>query len=1117
MSGELLKQFVDAFLAGDMEQAREAYERAQAAEPSSTAEPDEQATAFWQFFGAVLVAVRHEELGDVSAAAASAARAVELRARAMEEFGEGWLARFDNELNDPKLLFAFRRGCLGRFFSSRRAEEAEALYLELYPDGPTDMDAQWDAVLVGTLLADFGEPRRAEAILREIPIWPAEETSAFVLHEHEFPDGSTRLLPTPLPRLLVEKFGNVPLAAQVLVIRTAVAGKMRFSDPESALKILRAVESHLDELPEWDVERVAMKHPDDPSPGPTDEIRQLLDRELLRARVKATQGSIAVELKHYPEARECLSEALTEESWDMDFGSRAQLEMLCAIAGDHELRPQEGLAIILADLRSFLIAEPERYPWPLATLVSSLTALDPHVALRVVESAMALAKLPEEEIQAARKELAEETTWIAPPSSLKLRPYLDKSSFVYRAGLIRADLLRRIGDTEAALAAAEEARASLGIEAPFEVRCALMRASILLDAGCPESVSTEALADGEIQVVLERVVELPAENEEASPVRMVAAALLARMALRNSDLATARCHVRAALRQVQAMRTSTHAAFLPAAWPWPPLPLVVFSEVLLKEAAQASNEGEPQVAERLKRRARRVQRAVAKRCGGFQRMDGLMASVLASLPATDGDVDGLDQLPLLLTRLSLKADRIEDAERAARQIVPLREHQADVVTAQGQPRKSAAIRSSLPQPRHERLREIRRDLEEVAAMRSQLHQSPDRAPLAHLVSTEGCAAAVVFEEDDGRVGVELWLPGDEALATTLLLRCRVEELSTIVDRLDGLVQHDQTPPPTLWKALFRSFWGSAVADTRAVRGYGGFDASDTLFSSLDQRSIEHLVVVPGGSLARVPFHAAWDHQDVPILESFGLSYLPSTQHAEQWQEELGQPLRALLLADPGGHHRTHLRHARQEVAEIARHFEAPMVMGAHGRPVTPDQFLEEARDLDWLHVACHGKAAPSADEFLKAAFLVSSVDTAAGWVSLGRLAEHGVLRPGATAVLACCCASDAVSSALLSEPASLAHGLLSLGCRTVIAPAWSIGDAETSVFVQHLYRRRFKGGHEIRDALRLTQLSAIRGELDAEIAELQSARADEARFGGALRWVSVSSHVSWAAWSMLGV
>jgi hypothetical protein len=224
----------------------------------------------------------------------------------------------------------------------------------------------------------------------------------------------------------------------------------------------------------------------------------------------------------------------------------------------------------------------------------------------------------------------------------------------------------------------------------------------------------------------------------------------------------------------------------------------------------------------------------------------------------------------------------------------------------------------------------------------------------------------------------------------------------------------------------------------------------------DASRAPHLLLVPFGMLALVPWHAARPGDGSPGLAHRAV--LSTTPSARLLCQALARPVHAeagaLIVGNPSGGLKAAGAEARALVGAFypdAVYLGRPDRGGSPAGPGTVGEVVDRlgprAQPLYLLHLACHARAEPSAPGR-------SSMRLADRWLDVDELLAVRPTEPLDldTAVLAAC--STNVSGDDYDEAFSLATAFLAAGARTAFGSMWTVPDRYTSrlMFMVHHYR-----------------------------------------------------------------
>lgn len=204
----------------------------------------------------------------------------------------------------------------------------------------------------------------------------------------------------------------------------------------------------------------------------------------------------------------------------------------------------------------------------------------------------------------------------------------------------------------------------------------------------------------------------------------------------------------------------------------------------------------------------------------------------------------------------------------------------------------------------------------------------------------------------------------------------------------------------------------------------------------------HWVVLPHGSLHRVPFHAFHDGGDY-IISARTLSYAPSAAVLLRSLERNGWGTGgAVIFAVPD----ERAPHILDEVRHVGQALPGATLFT--GAEATIERWKEHSKASRILHLATHGI-------FREDNPLFSSVRLADGHLFLydlygSRMAAELVTMSG--------CATGVQETHGAGEVMGLARGLLAAGTHTAQLALWEVSDASTAEYMGHFYRHLAANG-----------------------------------------------------------
>jgi CHAT domain-containing protein/tetratricopeptide (TPR) repeat protein len=300
------------------------------------------------------------------------------------------------------------------------------------------------------------------------------------------------------------------------------------------------------------------------------------------------------------------------------------------------------------------------------------------------------------------------------------------------------------------------------------------------------------------------------------------------------------------------------------------------------------------------------------------------------------------------------------------------------------------------------------------------------APIAYLVAARaGGVTLVVGAEGDRVVTV---LPLAELTEDTVQ--------DKVLDYLDAFY----------WRRTSPVEWAMAVADvTRWL-----WDAlMDPLLKAVE--GLDQVALVPCGSLALLPLHAAWtEDPSMPTgrryaLDETLLTYAPSARAlrgARRLAEQV-EPASLLVVQEPKPVQGPPLPSAEHERAAACAAFISHARVLCHEQ-ATRDAVIGALTEATVLHLTCHGHVDLSAP--LDSALLLSNDEQLSVRDLLG-------VRLAARLAVLSACETAVPGIELLDEIVSLPTGLLQAGVAGVVASLWSVIDQRTMLLMVDFYRR----------------------------------------------------------------
>ncbi len=314
--------------------------------------------------------------------------------------------------------------------------------------------------------------------------------------------------------------------------------------------------------------------------------------------------------------------------------------------------------------------------------------------------------------------------------------------------------------------------------------------------------------------------------------------------------------------------------------------------------------------------------------------------------------------------------------------------------------------------------------EEVAL--DEVRAAARRAPVCYVISTPAGGLGLTVSRD-GPVEAT-WLPGlNGAHVSTHLVAFMTAYRS---------------------RAGSRQGWADTLDATLGWLGesVGGWLA--------DRFHDEDLTLIPVGTLAALPLHAAWSRgrwrsRRRYLVDVARPTYAPSALALAFVDPPLAAGTRpsALAVCEPRPSALAPLPHAAQEAHSVAR--VADPVELLLGADATPGRVLDGLGRGELVHLACHGRS--SFDDPLRSALLLADDEPLA-------LRDLLVQRLDRTRLVVLSACETAVQDlALPDETVSLTSGLLAAGARSVVGSLWGVPDESTSALVDELYAGLARG------------------------------------------------------------
>lgn len=233
----------------------------------------------------------------------------------------------------------------------------------------------------------------------------------------------------------------------------------------------------------------------------------------------------------------------------------------------------------------------------------------------------------------------------------------------------------------------------------------------------------------------------------------------------------------------------------------------------------------------------------------------------------------------------------------------------------------------------------------------------------------------------------------------------------------------------------------------------------------DHLAVQHLIVVPHGSLHYLPFNVLRGPRGA-VIDRWTVRYLPSASVMKYLAERAASGEAVLAIGNPDlGQPGLQLRYAGEEATRIGGHVPGSRVL--LGGAATETAFRELAPRYRYLHLASHGR-------FDAKAPLTSGLYLARDALHDGVLTVEEIYSLRLNASLATLSACETALGTLSAgdDIVGLTRGLLYAGARSVVASLWRVDDEATLRLMTEFY-----AGLETRgkaEALRRAQLATRR-------------------------------------------
>jgi CHAT domain-containing protein len=278
------------------------------------------------------------------------------------------------------------------------------------------------------------------------------------------------------------------------------------------------------------------------------------------------------------------------------------------------------------------------------------------------------------------------------------------------------------------------------------------------------------------------------------------------------------------------------------------------------------------------------------------------------------------------------------------------------------------------------------------------------------------------------------------------------DAAMLAEALDEAVE---TPDRILADEICEALWGMAMS---------------RVMPALDGAA--HAIVVPGGRLATLPWHAA----RIPgqpaeyVLDRLALSYLPNIRSAARARaagQDMTPPLRALAIEQPEPTATRPLPSADAEIAAVHSHGgEQFRVTWLPGTEATADAVREALSWFQVIHFAGHAVAVP--EDPLASAMIMAHDQ---------RLTVRDIMASGIGAArfaVLSACETARAENPLSDEIISFPTALLQCGLTGVVGTLWAASDRAAAMVMEAFYQEWQGHGAHPAQALRRAQ-QQVRG------------------------------------------
>lgn len=228
-----------------------------------------------------------------------------------------------------------------------------------------------------------------------------------------------------------------------------------------------------------------------------------------------------------------------------------------------------------------------------------------------------------------------------------------------------------------------------------------------------------------------------------------------------------------------------------------------------------------------------------------------------------------------------------------------------------------------------------------------------------------------------------------------------------------------------------------------------------------------LVIIPGESLAVIPFAALRDPHGKYLFERASIAYAPSVAIAAR--PRTGRLARngVLVVGNPDFDRSEFplplLAGAKDEAARVRREHAGAKFLT--GKDATPRRVLDAVRESGIVHLAAHAVVVPG--DPMRSFLLLARDGSASGLLYASEIAAQRI--DVEVVVLAAC--RSAASPQARGDVTTLSLAFLAAGAHNVVGALWDLDDHSAPV-VAAAFHRRIAAGDDPAEALRQTQLES---------------------------------------------